>query len=309
MFQLRNFDVPLLVMISGISFGVSFKDESYVSYVWKRIKRLLFPTWIFLTVYFLFISATGLPIPLPDGKTIAASYLLHSGISYVWIIRVFLLVSLVAPAILKCSRKAVSHFQYFSILAAAYICYELLLLVTKPYADPNDGLFESTVLYVIPYGIVFAIGLRLPELSISNVLSMTIGSFAIFGVAGAVLFAHAGRFMFTQEFKYPPSIYYLSYALGLSTFAWVASGPIVLKMKGLGLFKPILFVAQNSIWVYLWHIPALEMTPFPAWLKYPFVFLLAVLLTFIQVMCVRRILLPNISNASTRRNLEVLFTG
>jgi len=47
LFQLRNFDVPLMVLISGVSFGLSYKGEPYGSYVWKRVKRLLLPVWIF----------------------------------------------------------------------------------------------------------------------------------------------------------------------------------------------------------------------------------------------------------------------
>ncbi|HUH66764.1 MAG TPA: hypothetical protein VLZ07_10065, partial [Syntrophales bacterium] len=31
--QLRNFDVPLLVWVSAASFGLSYKDEPYKSYI------------------------------------------------------------------------------------------------------------------------------------------------------------------------------------------------------------------------------------------------------------------------------------
>ena len=35
--QIRNFDVPLMVIISGISFAISFKNsEKFTIYVWKR---------------------------------------------------------------------------------------------------------------------------------------------------------------------------------------------------------------------------------------------------------------------------------
>ncbi|MBX2834034.1 MAG: acyltransferase family protein [Micavibrio sp.] len=53
--QLRSFDVPLMVMVSALSFSISFsgKSISYGAYVWSRIKRLVFPVWIFLSLYFL----------------------------------------------------------------------------------------------------------------------------------------------------------------------------------------------------------------------------------------------------------------
>src|ERR1700690_815941 len=178
--QLRNFDVPLMVMISGISFSLSYRDESYISYIWKRIKRLLFPVWIFLTAYFFFVYTTGYPITLPDAKTIAASYLLLHGIGYVLIIRVFLLVAIAAPAILKFSRDTSSQVRYFSVLGAIYIAYEISLYLCKPYLTTIAGqIFEVVVLYLIPYAIVFAVGLRLHQLSRTQVMCSTVGAFVV----------------------------------------------------------------------------------------------------------------------------------
>ena len=52
-FQLRNFDVPLLVLLSGISFAEysSTNFQSYKEYILKRFIRLVVPTWIFLAFY------------------------------------------------------------------------------------------------------------------------------------------------------------------------------------------------------------------------------------------------------------------
>lgn len=60
-YNLRNFDVTMLVFASGMGFAAGGRDylESprlYLSYVWKRIKRLVLPTWLFLLVYFVFFN-------------------------------------------------------------------------------------------------------------------------------------------------------------------------------------------------------------------------------------------------------------
>lgn len=89
LFQLRNFDVPLMVIVAGLSFQRSFKAESYWSYLWGRIKRLVLPVWIFLSFYFFLEFLVGFPGTLPEGKVVLSSYLLLNGIGYVWIIRVF----------------------------------------------------------------------------------------------------------------------------------------------------------------------------------------------------------------------------
>lgn len=309
-FQLRNFDVPLMVLVSGVSFGLSYKGEPYVSYVWKRIKRLVFPVWISLTAYLLLMYATGYPKQLPDMQKIATSYLLISGIGYVWVIRVFLLVATVAPAIMYLKRNTNPLTKYFLILGAIYIGYELALFVTKPYLSSIEGkIFECVVLYIIPYAIVFALGLRLPELSRNQVLRLILGTFVIFAAMGTILFAMSGKVTATQAFKYPPTIYYLSYALSVSSTLWLASDTILFKIKQIRLSLPILFIAQNSIWVYLWHIPFVDIIQLPFYLKYPMVFMFASLVTFIQINFVRHMLLPRVSNASTRKNLILIFTG
>ena len=310
--QLRNFDVPLLVWVSAASFGLSYKDEPYKSYIWKRTKRLLFPTWIFLTTYFLLMLATGYPTVLPDMKTITTSYLLLTGIGfgYVWIIRVFLLVAIVAPAIFQFSHNTRSHTRYFSILGAIYVDYEIVLHASRPLlSSPEEGIFESTVLFIVPYAIVFAVGLRLPELTRNQILRLTVGSFVIFGTLGTALFALSGKFIPTQAFKYPPSIYYLSYALAVSSVIWLASDTILNRLKSIKISTPALFVGQNSMWIFLWHIPLIEMIHLPFYFKYPLIFVLASLATFIQVRFVRWMLVSKIGNPSIRKNLRLLFTG
>jgi fucose 4-O-acetylase-like acetyltransferase len=309
-YQLRNFDVPLMVLVSGLSFRVSYKKEAYTSYVWKRIKRLVFPVWIFLTAYFLFVSLFEYPIQSPDNKTIITSYLLLSGIGYVWIIRVFLLVAIASPALLKFCRDIKSHAAYFSILAASYVGYELLLSISKSLTSSAAGkIFESTVFYIIPYGVIFAIGLRLPELSRSAVWRLVVGGLALFGTLAVGLFATTGKITSTQDFKYPPQIYYLSYAIGISGILWLSSDAIVTMLKSTRLYPAVQFIAQNSIWIYLWHIPLIQVFNLPFYFKYPVVFAVAYILTFIQVWLVRQVLIPKVHNPSISRNLNLLLTG
>ena len=69
--QLRNFDVPLMVFLSGVGFGLSFKRNkiSYGQYVWKRFKRMVLPTWIFLLFLTIVTFVTTKP-PSPSELTL-----------------------------------------------------------------------------------------------------------------------------------------------------------------------------------------------------------------------------------------------
>lgn len=77
-FQARNFDVILMIIISSYLFFCSSSTidsfSAYIQYVWKRVKRLLFPTWIFLTLYFLLNTLFN--IQTLNFKVILSSYLL-----------------------------------------------------------------------------------------------------------------------------------------------------------------------------------------------------------------------------------------
>lgn len=308
--QIRSFDVPLIVLVSGMSFAISYKKEKYVFYLWKRIKRLLFPVWIFLTALFAFIYSTGYFAQLISPRIVASSYLLISGIGYVWIIRVFLMVALVAPAIFNFSENTKSHSRYFMIIGAVYICHELLLLAPRP----NLGLligsaYENTVLYILPYSAIFAIGLRFLQLSKTEVIRLSIGSLTVTGIIGTALFAVTGNFHNTFEYKFPPSIYYLSYALGVSGLIYLASDKIIEKIKSMFFYPFIMFIAQNSIWVYLWHIPLIKMIHFPSYYKYPFLFAVASIIAYVQVIIVRQVLMPRTNNLIVKKNLNILFTG
>lgn len=56
LFQLRTFDVPMMIFISGMSYYVaSKKDVKIVPYVKSRFRRLVVPAWIFITLFYITI--------------------------------------------------------------------------------------------------------------------------------------------------------------------------------------------------------------------------------------------------------------
>lgn len=128
--RLRGFDVVLLVFVSGLSFLASKGDkQNYIIYLKKRICRLVFPTWKFLCIFFVFFEILLLINPIFPKfaiKDYLCSFLLLSGIGYVWIIRVYLLIAAVLPALKKILDK-VGVRKYLCILTMLYIVYEFLI--------------------------------------------------------------------------------------------------------------------------------------------------------------------------------------
>ncbi len=70
-----------------------------------------------------------------------------------------------------------------------------------------------------------------------------------------------------------------------------------------------MFIAGNSIWIYLWHIPLLKLVHTGFAIKYAIVFVVATLATFIQVWLVENVLVKNIKHDLSKKNLKILLTG
>lgn len=310
--QLRNFDVCLMVIVSAVAFSLSFKEDTlYGTYVWSRIKRLVFPTWIFLTLYFgaLYFFKPAYIENLKSGAIIE-SFAFMEGFGYVWIIRVFLLVALVAPFIYKWHTKITSDLRYIGIISLVYLIYEIARYVTLPYVH-NEKWPEFTLIlyYLIPYACIFAFGLRIQVFTLVRNIAVLACAFMVFVVLGTYLYYQMGYVAPTWHYEFPPSAYFISYSLIGCVFFWIL-GPKIwdFLQKDAAIRMAILFIAQNSLWIYLWHIPFAELIELHFLIEYALVFSGSVAVSSLQIALVKKMLL-HVSNISTKRLIRTLFTG
>ncbi len=310
LFQIRNFDVPLMVLVSGMSFGLTYKSgEAYLSYVWRRVKRLVFPVWIFLAIYFIALAILYPDSSELDSRTMINSFLLIKGIGFVWIIKVFLLVALISPWIYRFSAKTESNRRYILIIVGCFLTWEITRYLTIPMM--SGGLKTASLIthYIIPYGLVFAVGLRVSQFNNRQLHRFSFISLGALILIGLGLFLIHGKFIPTQKFKYPPSIYYFSYSFLVSFFLLAHSRYLERIFERLGLLKVVLFIAQNTIWIYLWHIPLVKIVNLNFILKYLVVLFTAVIIAYIQVCFVNSFLLMRTSNKRLRKNIATILTG
>ena len=165
---------------------------------------------------------------------------------------------------------------------------------------------------MIPYGVLFAFGLSIPKLKPRSTLYLCIFFSLCFIILAAYFWINTGNFIQTQKFKYPPSLYYFSYAIAVSIFLWAIgekTWSFIEKYKLIS--RLILFVASNSIWIYLWHIPLVQFIPINInfTLKYILSFSIATFVTYIQVRIVINLLIPLIKNNRMKKNLKIVLTG
>ena len=249
----RSFDVPLMVMISGASFYLSYHDTDYLHYIIKRFKRLVLPVWVFLTIYIPAEEVMRLKLGkhLIDWKEILSSYALIEGISYVWIFRVFFLMACISPLLLKANKKLGSK-KYLLLLFVIYLLYEPLVSFV---ADKNSVFFEALeliVVYAIGYGLICGVGISMYEMS-------RIERLGIYTICAALIAAMLYRdgVSVSSIIKFPPRTLYIAGGILVSMLLWrLFDIPIFNMLKNC---KVTQWVSKNSMWFYLWHIVPVRM--------------------------------------------------
>ncbi len=309
-FQLRNFGTPLLIVASALTYSVIYSTRTMDigRFYRKRLARLIIPAWVFLTFFFIscYFAADIANIEYPfSQEKIITSYLFLSGIGYVWILKVYIILAIITPLSLKISNFKVSNTVYFSTLFLLYLIYEIILYFSFQYIPKRDNeLLYSTVYLIMPYALLYLYGMRLGRLAIEQVKSIILVSLTIFIILATFKYNQAGHFVQTQISKYPPSYYYLSYAF----FALNSVYLFCIRLIEIGdrAKKCIIWLSANSLWIYLWHIYGFfiwglilgDVTSFMGFVtKASYMLAFGVILTAIQKTIINK-LIPNPGNIS-----------
>lgn len=253
LFQIRNFDVPLMVFVSGYSaFNFSSKSKDLSAYVKDRFLRLVVPTWIFMTLYLVLRQALGDGVSTGD---VIESYLMTGGGPVgVWIIRIFFFMSLLTPMMVRLAKKDASHFLLLVfvilILAANEIASQYFDKFPHPRTIPVRMVFIF-LLYNCSYGLVLYLGAIWGKLKKNEQFFVTTACLICFSSIATYLFYAHGKFVWTQAFKNPPMLYYLSYALLIISILFLIKNTWLVQTLSRNKFTT--FIGSHTLWIYLWH--------------------------------------------------------
>lgn len=256
--NIRTFDVPLMIFVSGLTcYG---KDFSYSwKYLYHRFARLVYPVWIFLTIYFTsmaLLKIVGVDLGLTF-RHVWGSYLLLDGIGYVWIIRVFLLIALLSPLLIK-SNKTIKNQYVFTLTFSLCLCFYLLITYLR--IGTSVGVINNWLYYALGYGFLFILGVRIKGFTKKEGLVFLLVMVLLF--IGQV-FIDIRQIEWVRpiilhinDFKYPPTNIFILYGLIMSIVVYS-----IVYLKRREHLNPLVhFIGCNSIWIYLWHIPIVAVT-------------------------------------------------
>lgn len=244
-FILRNFDVVLMIIISSYLGIISFKKIGYLQYIKKRFKRLVVPTWIFLVIFFIIAYIFNLCII--NKKILFDSFSLMSGIGYVWVIRIYFIISILIPICKKLIDTKSTKFIVLSTIIL-YFIYEILYY----YGIFNNITIENLLAYIIPCYTLIILSYYIFKINNKKKVLITFISFIIFISLTIYFYRTTNTLMNIQEYKYPFRIYYLSYGVFVSSFLILCLTND--KLCNILNNKIISFLSYNSLWIYLWHI-------------------------------------------------------
>lgn len=243
--NIRGFDVSVMVILSGLLAKSSFDNSlNSFQYLKKRVARLVIPSWLFLTFFYVCMILVG---PKPSMSDVIKSYLFQRdcGIAGgVWIIWIYLLCAILLPVIKWLSSRK------WSITAL------IIMLVINEYLTSIPGLVGNRLVYysvfcVIPYGTLLFVGYVYETLEKKEKIYLLVSSVIVHvGLVLTYMFIN-GEYRWISDFKYPARIYYITY--GIVAFILISESFKLLERK-INEFSIVTFISRHTLWIYLWQI-------------------------------------------------------
>lgn len=272
----------------------------------NRFIRLLLPTWIFLTFFFIISSVfaeLGVISPIKKSEIIS-SYLLLGyplSIGYVWVIRIFIMIGILTPFWLRISCKIRHNWMELLLFAALLILQQVLVNSLSDYS--NCWFIRDWLLYAIGYSAIFVLGIFFKDKTSKTGIFMF--CFVLISFIFVISFNDDGFNI--NDYKYPPQLVFLLWGALISISLWLTKRLWSNILNN----RFIVWLGQNTIWIYFWHIPFLK----PAasllgechWtIRYLFVLMLAIAIFSIQFYIVSRL---KSLNSERRKYLLKYFVG
>lgn len=283
LYQWRTFDVPLMVFISGLVLANKDINSSLREYWIHRCKRLLIPVYLFLFLFFggtyLVSLLIGMKLPFTTSEIIE-SFLLMEGIGYVWVIRVFLIIAILAPLFLKIISNIRKNYIFFLLIVILSLLPDFL--IRQNIFDLNF-IIREYILYAIGYGAIFLVGLKSIFWRAEYKEWDFWGYIGVFILLFILYTGNNNSLPLLSTYKFPPQSLFILYGIIVSQILWLTIRYISFPDGKLKSF--MLFIGQNTIWIYLIHIPfvfCFDKHVEQWWLRFLFIYTFAIIVCMLK---------------------------
>ncbi|MBQ6478074.1 MAG: acyltransferase [Erysipelotrichaceae bacterium] len=275
---IRCFDVPFMVILSGILAGHSQTEiNQFFSYFLKRFKRLVLPTWIWLILYFLIFAYKKMVYSLE--YYINSFLLTRYGVGCVWVILIYLYCACMVPFLKELYKKNVK--TAWIIVLLIYVLFEFAYHFK---IGTKIRFIDTTFYYIVPYGLMTVLGLRYEYMNRKQKRLVIFLSTSVFIGAAVYYCLQTGSIQLPTIDKYPARLYFLSYSVMMSYLLLM-----ICENRNWSIYKNrlVLFISEHSLWIYLWHMLYLWFYDYKAlpqifYLKWFTVAVVSTLTVFIQ---------------------------
>ena len=259
--EIRCFDVPIMVFCSGLTCkGKVFGN--YWSYIWKRTKRLLIPSYLFVLFFYAwfyageYVATKTIQI---DWKDVGNAFLLRNAsmMGFLWVIKVFLLIMFVTPLLVKLADR-IQSLKILIIVLLIMVCLQQGLVVLCEHVPIKflRIVYREYFLYLTGYSTVFLLGVKIGKQDNWGKHSLWVSIILLLLVFGSYVGINGLPFqLLSQQYKYPPQFWFILYGAACSVTLWLLIRKQNLKGK---LSHFCVWMGQNTIWLYLWHVIGLR---------------------------------------------------
>lgn len=244
--NIREFDVPLLFFLSGMSYVYSIQKNppEQKHYVLRRFHKLILKVWIFLIFFFLFFNVilhSGISL-----SVILNSFLMTgSGIMFVWVYRVFFLNSITLPILHEKTRKMPAEKRILIGIAALIVNDLIYWYLISPM---QNYVLQKVLTYLFSDTVGFTVlawfGASYTELNEKDRIRYTL-LFLVFCLITGGLYG----FPYLESMKYPPSLYFSSYGMFCSSLLY-----LLLNRKPDRIGNSAVWISKHCMDLYLAHI-------------------------------------------------------
>lgn len=160
-------------------------------------------------------------------KTIFYSFSLVSGVGYVWIVRIYLCMAVIAPLLKIASDRSKSDWVYFALVLSGFGCYSLALYLIKELELTGllKNLIDTCIIPIFGYAIAYFIGIRCRQMKNSVRVALCV----VFAVIVGCWCAFGGYTHIISD-KYPPGSHYLAWGILCSLLLFGCS--VILRVTG-----------------------------------------------------------------------------